>query len=478
MLNGISNSTQFPAPATHQIALKTRFSTLIVLALCLCACTETRRVGVDIKPVQMPAWTRDGRHPDFPAESFLAAYASGESPAQARAASDMQLEAAIAAFALSLGEKQLANTRFAEIVTQSAQWLRVPEFGGAISHDAAGDGFEVVSVSAISREELRFRAQSMLSPALDALAANSTPPELDDVTKSVALWGERFVLAARALALSLLCGKFDRGAHAASEEAAIVLHELPRRLEAALGGGLQRARIMGGAKNELNLSLLFKGRYPSGLRVLWRVEPPAVGVLSGFSEVNLTGQAYCRVLSISGIGGETAGVSCSPDLDAMCGRRLGIAAMNWRWPVTVPSRKNVLLGMNVKERFGSAGTKPVFTDACIEWARLNEVTLQDDIAPNARAPYVYPILIEGLIDVDVRKERGLLVAYAKGNVALKDVLDDAVLFRFSPSVVLEAEQDSDAKELALQAQREAAGDTLLEFGARILGLFPQTTQAR
>jgi hypothetical protein len=50
--------------------------------------------------------------------------------------------------------------------------------------------------------------------------------------------------------------------------------------------------------------------------------------------------------------------------------------------------------------------------------------------------------------------------------------NDAILFRFSPSIVLEAAEDSDAAELASQAQREAAGDTLIEFGARLLGLFP------
>ena len=426
----------------------------------------------------MPAWTRDGNHPDFPASTHLAAFASGEGAEKARANADALLEATIVRYALSLGEKQLANTRFAQIVTGQADWIALSDFGSAVARDAASDGFETVAVSAVSMEELRFRAAPLLEQARLKLPSTLEPPELDDLNKRVAAWSERFVLSARVLALSLLCGALDREAHSLAERAAIELNELATHMEVTQTGANQTSRLMGGVQHELQLSALYRGRMPSGFKVSWFVEAPSVGVLSGFTEFNLTGQAYCRVMALSSTGQEFAAVHCVPDLDAMAGHKLGIAAAGWRWLVAVPSRKNVLLNLDVKERLGPNATTPVFGDACVTWSRLNEVSLHDDIAPKDRQRFAYQVAIEGYIDVTVRRQRGLNVAHASGQVVLRDVGADTVLFRFSPSVIIEAGEDADTSELVLQAQREAAGDVLLEFGARILGLFPSAQEQR
>ncbi len=446
--------------------------------LSLAACTQPQRVGVSVDPVKMPLWTRDGNHPDYPSSTFLTAYASGDGAQRARANADAILEAMIVRYALSLGEKQLANTRFAQIVTGPADWIPLSDFGSAVAHDAASDGFETVAVSALSMEELRYRANPLLQLARLDLPPSIEPPELDDLNKRVAAWSERFVLSARVLALSLLCGELDRGAHSLAERAAIELNELARHMDVTQTGANQAARLMGGVQHELQLSALYRGRMPSGFKVAWFVEAPSVGVLSGFTEFNLTGQAYCRVMSLSSTGSEFAAVHCVPDLDAMAGRRLGIEAAGWRWLVSVPSRKNVLLSLDVKERLGPNATTPVFGEACVTWSRLNEVSLHDDIAPKDRARFQYQVAIEGYIDVTVRKQRGLNVAHASGQVVLRDVGANTVLFRFSPSVIIEAGEDADTGELVLQAQREAAGDVLLEFGARILGLFPSAQEQR
>ncbi|CAG0932191.1 hypothetical protein PLCT1_02005 [Planctomycetaceae bacterium] len=476
MCTGISKSTLIPAHLTQQITLKARCIAALLLALLLGACADTPKVGVPIRPVDMPAWTRDGRHPEFPLETHISAYASAESATEARRKADALLEALIVRYALSLGEKQLEGTRFKVMVTGPADWIKLAELEAAVHRDDAGDGFETVAVSGVSMEELKFRAAPLLVPARQALAANSEPPELDDVNKRVAAWGERFVLAARVLALSLLCGSLDRDAHVKAESAATRLYDLASQMEVTQGGVNEVAKLMGGTARELNLSASFRGRMPAGFKLAWSVEAPSVGVLSGFTEFNLTGQAYCRVLSISSTGHELATVLCTPDLDAMAGRRLGILPLAWRWLIAVPARSNVLLSMDVKERFGANATKPVFSEAFVEWARLNEVPLQDDVAANQRAKYLYHVRIEGLIDITVAKQAGFLIARTSGQVVLRDLDNDAVLFRFSPSIVLEADEDADPGELALQAQREAAGDTLLEFGARILGLFPTLKQ--
>lgn len=445
---------------------------MLLLALLLGACAETPRVGVPIRPVVMPAWARDGNHPDFPAQTHLAAYAAADSGTEARRRADELLEAQIVRYALSLGEKQLAGTRFSTIVNGAADWIKLPELELGVHRDDSSDGFETVAVSAISMDELRFRAGPLLAPARDALAKSTEPPEIDEVNKRVASWGERFVLAARVLALALLCGSLDRDAHAKAESAAIQLCEIPAQMVVTQSGGGQTARIMGGIARELNLSASFRGRMPAGFKLFWSIEAPAVGVLSGFTEFNLTGQARCSVLSISSTGEERATVCCTPDLDAMAGRRLGVTPQAWRWLVAVPARRNVLLSTDVKERFGANATTPVFAEACVQWARLGGMDLRDDVAPNQRAKYLYHVQIEGVLDVTVLKQAGMLIARTSGQVVLRDLDSDTVLFRFSPSVVLEAAEDSSASELASQAQREAAGDTLLEFGARLLGLFP------
>jgi hypothetical protein len=440
--------------------------------LSLAACTQPQRVGVSVDPVKMPLWTRDGKHPDFPASTHLAAYASGDDAQRARANADALLESTIVRYALSLGERQLANTRFAQIVTGQADWITLSDFGNSVARDAASDGFETVAVSALNMEELRFRSVPLLQQAKLKLPSTLEPPEVDDINKRVAAWSERFVLSARVLALSLLCGELDRDAHALAERAAIELNELATHMDVTQTGANQAARLMGGAQHELQLSALYRGRMPSSFKVAWFVEAPSVGVLSGFTEFNLTGQAYCRVLSLSSTGQEYAAVHCVPDLDAMAGRKLGIAAAGWRWLVAVPSRKNVLLSFDVKERLGPNATTPVFSEACVTWSRLNEVSLHDDIAPKDRARFLYAVAIEGYIDVTVRRQRGLNVAHASGQVVLRDAGSNAVLFRYAPSVIIEGGDDADTSELVLQAQREAAGDVLLEFGARILGLFP------
>jgi hypothetical protein len=450
-----------------------RLTALLMLALLLGACADPPRIGVPIRPVAMPEWTRDGRHPDFPIETHVSAYASAESGTEARRRADELLETLIVRYALSLGEKQLEGTRFKAMVTGPADWIKLDELEQAVHRDDASDGFEVVAVSGVSMNELKFRATPLLAPAREKLTKSVVPPEIDDVIKRVAAWGERFVLAARVLVFSLLSGGgVDREAHETAEAAALQLYDLSTQMETSQQGADQSARVMGGLARELSLSAVFRGRMPVGFKLAWSVEAPAVGVLSAFTEFNLTGVAYCRVLTLTSTGSELACVRCTPDLDAMAGCKLGIVPLAWRWHVGVPSRKNVLLSLDVKELFGGNATKPIFTQACIEWSRLNEIPLQDDVAANQREKFRYHMRIEGLIDVMVVKQAGQLVARTSGQVVLRDLDNDAILFRFSPSIVLEAAEDSDAAELASQAQREAAGDTLIEFGARLLGLFP------
>lgn len=446
--------------------------------LALAACSSTKRVGVTIDPVRMPSWARDGRHPDYPSDGYIEAVAGGETPEQARANANALLEVRIAAHALTLGANVLSNTRFAQIVREPAAWISISEFGGAIRRDAASDGFEHVALAAISKDELRLRAPPLLNDAKSGMPSEIEPPEIDDIVKRVGAWSERFVAAARIVALSLLSGSLDRAAFAIAERACIELHECADRMEVTQAGSGQVARVMGGVPNELQMNARFRGRYPTGMKLFWQVEAPALGVVSGFSEFNLTGHASCRLLRISSDGQEVAEVTCRPDLDAMAGRRLGIAAKRWTWLVTVPARKNVLLDMAVQEQVGNLAAPAEFTGACITWARLNDLALADDVAPREHARFKYRLAIEGKIEVSLHKQRGMLVAHATGQVVLRDSAANAVLFRFMPSVVMEVEEGADAGALALEAQREAAGDVLLEFGARIVALFPAVDERR
>lgn len=446
--------------------------------LALAACNTPQRVGVSIDPVRMPRWALDGQHPDYDRQSYLQAIASGETPEQARQNADAMLEAQVVQFALECGANVLTNTRLVQIVGEPAQWLAVSEFGSAVKRDSAGDGFQYVALAAIAKDELRLRAKPMLEAEKARMPSEVEPPEIDDVAKRVAAWSERFVAAARIVALSLLGGSLDRAAFAIAERAGTELQECADKMEVTLAGSGQTARLQGGVANDLQINARFRGRYPSGLKLSWQAQAPALAVLSGYSEFNLTGHASCKVLRISSLGPEIAEVTCRPDLDAMANRRLGILAKGWTWTLTVPARKNVLLDIVVRERVGDAAAAPEFTNACIAWARLNDVALSDDVAPREHGRFKYRLAIEGSIDVRVRKQRGLLVAHATGQVELHDALANAVLFRFSPSVVMEVEENGDGAELALSAQREAAGDVLLEFGARIAALFPALEAGR
>jgi len=456
-------------PRTPTIALALAGAAFVLLA----SCSTVEKPGLPVRPVVVPDWVHDGRHPEFPDSTHLAAYAASENIYNARREADARLEVLITDEAFKIAGARLENTRLRQQVTDFAAWIAIDEYAEGVRRDFAGDGFEAVSVSAISRGDLKYRSLGLLAVARAKLSASDLPVEVSDAVARLQAWGSRFLLAARVVALNLLAhSELDREALALAEEAMLRLSGFPAEMVVVQEGQNQHCKLMGGTPKDLSLTLSFRQRAPLGLKLRWSVEAPAGGVVSGFAEVNAAGQAFCRVLALTASGADVAYVRASLDLDAMVGRRLGIAVAPWRWQVAVPSRRQVLLDMDVKEHFAGQAADPVFVPACIEWARLNELSLLDDQGPLPAEAFLYRVKIVGSIKVTVVRQAKILVGRAEGELTLVNVETGEVLFRYSPSALLEAAEESNASDLAKFTLREAAGDALLEFGARVLALFP------
>jgi hypothetical protein len=472
------HSTQFPAHLTRQIALPRFLAILPCLAvLALSACASTEKPGIPLRQVELPPWVRSAKHPEFPEQTHLSVMAAGEGVQAARKNADDLLERAITEEALIKAGERFANTKLSELLRGPAAWLSVSEFGDSVKRDFAGDGFESFAISGIDRNDLKLRSLGLLVPAQQRLASDVAPPELDDVCARVLAWSARFLLAARVVALAILArDELERAAFEAAEGAALQLARVSTLMEVRQDGALQRARLLGGLESDLLLTASFRERMPKGLKLRWSIEAPAGGYLSGFNEFNAIGQASCKVLSIASSGSAMATVRAAIDVDAMAGAMLGLVMPPWRWQVTVPSRSQVLLDIEVSEKLGQDALDPTFAAAFIEWARLNGLALSQDQGPLPDERFVYRIKLAGELRVTVLKRGTQWVSRAEGQVTLSDAETGHVVFRYSPAALLEAPGDGKASELARVTLSEAAADTLLEFGARVLALFPAPMQ--
>ncbi|MBV6514922.1 MAG: hypothetical protein HPKKFMNG_00554 [Planctomycetes bacterium] len=446
---------------------------VLAFALLAAGCTTPQPEGVAIKPLSVPAWAKDGQHPDFPRQTHIAAYAAADTAVNAKQAADMLLEELITERVIDLAGERLAGTRLGHMLSGRAAWLLAPELGQGVKRDFATDGFEAVAVSAIEYSELKYRAQGLLTLALELWRQNVPPPELDHAAQRAKSWIERFWLSVRVFALRILGeNEVDREALSAAETAALTLIDLPAQMNVSLDGLKQKAQLMGGTKEDLALTASFRGRSLQGLSLRWAVEVPGNRVISGSPEFNTAGQAFCKVFMLAGNGSDYAYVQARLDLDGLSGRRLGLSLPAWRWQIVVPSRRQALLDIDVQEKYGEALTEPVFLPAATEWARLNDLTLASDIHPIKAKDYPYRLRLAGSIKVSVLRQGEKLIARAEGSLTLSDADSSATIYRYSPSALLEGNAESKPSELAAFALREAAAETLLEFGARVLALLP------
>lgn len=446
---------------------------ILALTMLAAGCTSPQPEGVTIKPLAVPAWAKDGNHPDFPSQTHLAAYAAADTALNAKQAADLLLEELITERVIHLAGERLSGTRLGLLLSGRAAWILASELGQGVKRDFATDGFEAVAVSAIEHAELKYRAQGLLRLAQELWRRNVPPPELDNAVQRARGWVERYWLSVRVFALRMLSeNEIDREALSAAETAALTLIDLPAQMNVSLEGLKQKAHLLGGTRQDLALTASFRGRFPRGLSLRWAVESPGNGVISGFPEFNEAGQAFCKVFMLAGSGGDFVYVQARLDLDALSGRKLGLSMPAWRWQIAVPSRRQSLLEIDVQEKYGEALTEPVFLPAATEWARLNELTLASDIHPIKAKDYPYRLRLAGSIKVSVLRQGEKLVARAEGSLALTDVDSGATIYRYSPTALLEGGAESKPAELAAFALREAAAETLLEFGARVLALLP------
>lgn len=438
-----------------------------------CASDSGRRGGVRLSPVAWPEWAVSGEHPDFPEDTHLTAWGLAQTGFEARDLAREGLEERICQWALERGANALRGTQFAALATERKNWFSPEDFGAAVQGDFASNGFEAVAVCAIERDELSLRAGAMLEAGRENFAASVPPPRtIEDLSRRVELWSQRFLVAARLVALRLLAdGELERDALAAAEAAALELRDTPGLMLVEQQGSGQHAVIQGGTPERLGIAARYRGAPAAHAPLIWRIEAPASGLIGGDDQFDAAGKAWCEVHQIVSPGDRYAYVSAALDLDALAGCKLGLAPPTWRWQIELASRENTVLLLTVVEKEGDeVAASPVLDPALREWCKLHSITVADTLSEAEEALYV--LEFSGVVRVSLATDGSQVMARAEGTLSLTERETRTTIFRRSPSVLLRADAEEDRSALMQRALAEAAADALLDFAPRILTILP------
>lgn len=447
---------------------------MLLLLTAIPACTTpAKREGVGIQRVALPEWARTGVHPSYPEADYLLAWGFASRRRDSLRQANDRLEQAISGLALKRHADQLSDTQFATVVTAPAVWFTLGEFDDAIRGDVAGNGFETVTLRAISYNELGLRARSMLTAAKKELDDSAEPPRgLGDIRKRCELWAAYFHKAVRVLCLQFMAdGTLDRSAFAKAENAAVSLWEIPALLRANQTGMGQYARIRGGLPDPLVLSLTYRGQSVAGVPLLWGFSPGFHGELKGDPELNNAGIATCRVSTALPTGQPVGLVQAQLDIDRLYGRPLGIYMPVWLWSMTLPSRNQGEVVLSIKETFDGVENPGMLLDSFESWATARGLNHTRDQASTRTLSY--RLKLEGSIEV-VTTEKDPPSAKATGLFTLTDMETGQVLYQYGPGILKQGQKGNTRATIGQIAQREAAAEVLSEFAARLLATLPGT----
>lgn len=448
---------------------------LSALAVLSSACANPpERPGLPIRRIEMPEWTRTGKHPSYPDDKFLTAFALADSPLAARQKAGMALEEALCRAALEKGATMLRGSRFADVVDGPARWISADDLGDAVRFDFASNGFEAVAVNAIARDELALRARGILEEARRRLAKLDANTGELDLRKRLEAWCARFVAAARVTALMLLAdGELDRDALTLAEDAAINLWAMPAVIEAEQEGGEQYARIGGGLPRPLGLKLSFRGRPAPGIPLIWGVNAPGAGVVDSGGETDSRGAARCNVYSLVPNGRQTAVIHAGLDLDRLAGLRLGITPPVWQFTAFLPCRLAGQLLVEVTE--SGPEIKPAdapFGPSLHAWCQANKLAHTDDPASPMPQGTAYRLRLKGELKVALYRQGDAVLARAEGTLTLSDAADGTPLYLYTPVAVRRGGAQDKPLDVAKDALAQAAADALEQIGPRILAALP------
>jgi hypothetical protein len=327
---------------------------------------------------------------------------------------------------------------------------------------------------AISRDELKLRAKSLLPEAAKALSDSPEPPSgVGSIEKRLELWGNYYLLAVRVVALELLASDtLNRTAFAKVERCVLALWELPTLIKATLDGADQRVRINGGAPEKVTLKAWFRNQPVVGVPIAWGPGAGFRGVVDGQRETNSLGLATANVLYLGSSGNDFGYAQASIDIDEALGRRTGIAMNVWLWRLVLPCRTNGELVVRVTETTG--GAKPVenavFTPEVKKWAEGRGLGVSAG-EPN-KEKYQYHLLLEGEIDVTTTTRDEISSAYVSGSMTLSDMETGEVLYRLQVGMHQEGERGNTEASVVLTAVRQSAAEVMSEFAARIINALP------
>ncbi|MCA8915186.1 MAG: hypothetical protein KDB90_07230 [Planctomycetes bacterium] len=422
----------------------------------------------------MPEWSYTGEHPDYPSSEYVIAYGLARNSKEAAEAAERRLEVLICDQAISPHKTLFKDTRFSEIVVEPASWFQLGEFGTAVKQDSASNGFEAVAARAISKNELKLRALSLLPAAQDALAAESMPPRgLGSIPKRMEMWGKYYLLSIRVVALELLASDtLNRTAFDKVEESLMALWELPALVKTDLGGSGQHVRIHGGCDNPIELGAYFRGNPVAGAPLQWGPGPGFRGTVQGDAELNESGRATGRVLYLQPTGDEFGYVAARLDIDRVVGRRTGIAMNVWLWQVKLPSRTTGELVLRIKETEGGdqAAEAPMFVPEVQKWGTGRKLATSIEQPDNDK--FAYHLLLEGDVDVTPTTSGEIPSAYVAGNFTLSDLETGEVLFRYALGLKRSGKPGNTEASVKLLAMQEGAAEVMSEFASRILVALP------
>lgn len=449
-------------------------SVFLLCFLLLASCATTpERGGVPMRPSRMPQWALTGQHPDYPGDRYIVAYGLARDVAGAERMAEASLEAEITGLPLIEFADYWRNTQFNELVKLPAAWITVEELGVAVQREYAGTGFESVVLCAISRDNLRLFASSLLPRARERMTEMPEPPSAGTVAARLEAWGEYFLAAARTLVLNLIVnGSLDRAAFRRAEEAAQRLWEVPSLIRVVQSGGGGRAAIRGGVDQDLILYARFRGEPVAGVPLRWSLPGTVQGAVRGDDVLSKAGEARARVLQISPNGADGVQVFASVDLNRLLGRRTGVQMPAWFWGVTLPSRNNSELQIEIEEVIEGAaqGAQPQLVPGLRDWAQKRGQRLSLGGPPTPGRPY--RLKLEGSFVLRSFTRDNQATAYTSGEIKLIEVETGNVLFTYVPGSHRRGDPGMSEASVALGTQREAVTDGLLELVSRIQGMLP------
>ncbi|MBZ0137441.1 MAG: hypothetical protein K8I27_13825 [Planctomycetes bacterium] len=441
-----------------------------LLGLILTCCNSPKRNGIGINRVVMPAWAKSGEHPDYPDAEFLTAYGLARRPLDAVENAERGLESMICREAVNNHRELLKDSHFLQLVTEPAAWFDIGEFGNAVQSDAAGDGFEAVAVRAISRNELKLRATTMLPGANGELAGAMEPPGgIGSILDRMERWGKYYLLAVRVVALELIASDtLNRTAFAKVEQALLALWELPGVIDSTEANAGQHLRLSAGVAQPLELHAWFRNKPVANVPVQWAPGTGFRGDVQGDKETDANGRATARVHYIASTGDDFCYVQCRLDLNRVAGRRLGISMSVWLWQVMMPSRKTGEIVFRIKEE---TGYDKIFTDEFKKWCAGRNFNVVDD-DPSEHSDILYHLALEAEPTLKLIEANGTTQGYVSGTFTLKDLETGTVLFRYTLGMQRKGQPGSAEGTVALLTLREGATEVLMEMAPRLLATLP------